>query len=48
MNHEQQYDTWSEHPIYRVQDWKHEVMNDDTRLGYWEWVEHQREADALP
>lgn len=29
--------------IYRIEDWKYEVSSDDTRLGYWEWVEHKKE-----
>lgn len=29
---------WGEHGLYPVDDWRHEVKNDDTRLGYWEWV----------
>lgn len=29
---------WGEHPLYPVQDWQHEVSNDDTRRGYWTWV----------
>jgi hypothetical protein len=37
---------WGEHPNYPVADWKHEIANDDTRLGYWDWVEHRlEEAD---
>lgn len=27
-----------EHPALPVADWKIEVENDDTRLGYWDWV----------
>lgn len=34
---------WSEDPEHPVADWKYEVANDDTRLGYWEWVGHQKE-----
>lgn len=30
--------TWDEHPVFLVSDWQYEVRNDDTRLGYWEWV----------
>lgn len=33
--------TWEEHVAYPVADWKYEVANDDTRLGYREWVEAQ-------
>jgi hypothetical protein len=32
-------DYWNdEDPDYPCDDWKYEVANDDTRLGYWEWV----------
>lgn len=27
-----------------LEDWKHEVANDDTKLGYEEWLEHKLEA----
>lgn len=37
---------WDEDPEYPVEDWKIEVDNDDTRLGYKEWVLHQRESQA--
>lgn len=29
---------WGEHRDYPAADWRYEVQNDDTRLGYWEWV----------
>ena len=29
---------WDDDPEYPVEDWKYEVSNDSTRLGYWEWV----------
>ena len=32
---------WGEHPKYPSSDWKYEVSNGDTRLGYWEWVGSQ-------
>lgn len=35
---------WTEDTQYPVADWRHEVANDDTRLGYLDWVKHQREA----
>lgn len=31
-------DPWAEHPDHPVADWQAEVANDDTRLGYWDWV----------
>jgi len=30
-----------------VSDWKYEVSNGDTKLGYAEWLEHQLEADEF-
>lgn len=32
--------------LYTVSDWKSEVENDDTVLGYAEWVQHQVEANS--
>lgn len=30
---------WAEEaPDHPIEDWQYEVANDDTRLGYWEWV----------
>lgn len=29
---------WEGIDRYPVEDWRYEVVNDDTRLGYWEWV----------
>lgn len=37
-------DPWSEDPEFPVADWQYEVQNNDTRLGYHEWVEHRKEA----
>ncbi len=34
---------WAEHVTWPVSDWKYEVDNDDTRLGYWDWVASQME-----
>ena len=34
-------------PLYTVSDWKWEVANDDTILGYSEWLEHKMEADDI-
>ena len=34
---------WDVHPDYPVEDWKEQVANDDTRLGYHEWVNHEIE-----
>jgi len=35
-------DYWGEHPEHLVSDWKREVAEDDTRLGYWAWVQRRR------
>ncbi len=32
-------DTWKEMEGHPKEDWLTEVANDDTTLGYWEWVE---------
>ena len=37
-------DPWEPDPDYPVEDWQHEVAANDTRLGYLDWVEHQREG----
>lgn len=44
--HEPERDPWGEDPEYPRKDWKHEVANDDTQLGYWDWVKHKKESDA--
>ena len=38
---------WEDDPEFPVEDWKYEVANGDTRLGYFEWVEHQRDAKKV-
>lgn len=40
----QERDFWGSDADFPVADWQYEVANDDTRLGYWEWVDAQREA----
>lgn len=30
---------WGEHPEILVEDWQYDVMENNTRLGYWEWVQ---------
>jgi hypothetical protein len=36
---------WNDVPEYPRSDWRYQVGNGDTNLGYWDWVEHQLEAD---
>lgn len=36
---------WGEHPDYSWDDWRLEVMNNDTRQGYWEWCYAQQHGD---
>ncbi len=36
---------WGAHPEFPVSDWQTEVENDDTRLGYWEWVSNEIEIN---
>ena len=33
--------------LHRVSDWKYEVANGDTVLGYAEWVRHKEEAEGI-
>lgn len=35
---------WEEDPTYPMEDWRYDVSHGDTLLGYWEWVEHQKET----
>ena len=44
---ELQEDVWAEDPVFSKWDWKHEVANDDTTLGLWEWVSHMREGQPI-
>lgn len=32
---------WGEEGLFPLDDWRIAVANDDTRLGYWDWVLHQ-------
>jgi len=32
------YGYWGEHPDAPISDWQFEVANNDTRVGYWDWV----------
>jgi len=32
---------------YPIEDWKYEVANGDTKLGYEEWVRRNEEADEI-
>ena len=36
---------WEPYPGHPVEDWRFEVANDDTRIGYWEWVEGRLEQE---
>lgn len=39
------FDYWGgENADWPVVDWKYDVANGDTRLGYWEWVEANKDA----
>ena len=41
----QEYGFWGSHPDYPDLEWQDEIVNGNTRLGYWRWVESQL-ADA--
>ena len=34
---------WGSDPDFPVGDWQYEVSNDETRQGYWEWVEQKKD-----
>lgn len=36
---------WDNDPDYPPEDWRYEVANGDTRLGYWDWVVNQKEQE---
>jgi hypothetical protein len=38
-------DDWVDDEEYPSMDWRYEVANEDTRLGYWEWVAAKREEE---
>lgn len=38
---------WQENTDYPVRDWQYEVTNDDTRLGYQDWVDHKIESEGI-
>lgn len=37
---------WDVDPEYPLESWKFNVLNDFTRLGYWDWVDMKREINA--
>jgi hypothetical protein len=39
---------WEDDPRFPAEDWKNEVVNGDTRLGYREWIEQQRAERMSP
>jgi hypothetical protein len=39
---------WHNDPHFPHKDWVAEVMNDETRLSYADWVEHQRDNTPAP
>lgn len=41
MNLEERFGHWGEHPDFPLSDWKQVVEDDNTRLGYWAWVENK-------
>lgn len=36
----------SDEETWPLEDWQYEVANGDTYLGYFEWIEHQKDADG--
>lgn len=38
------YEYWDSHPDFPVSDWRHEVADNNTRMGYWDWVRSEMES----
>ncbi len=38
---------WGELEGHDVADWRYEVANEDTKLGYWEWAANRIESGEL-
>ena len=36
-----EYNYWDEHDEYGLRDWIDDVVEEGTRLGYWDWVQAQ-------
>lgn len=39
-------DVWADDPDHPRELWQYEVGNGETTLGYWDWVQHQKEATS--
>lgn len=39
---------WAEHPNHPIAGWKYEVANDDTRLGYQQWIAAREDEGQEP
>jgi hypothetical protein len=37
---------WGSDSVFPIEGWQEEGSNDETRLGYWDWVLCQREQAA--
>jgi len=37
---------WENDPDFPIEDWQYQVANNDTRLGYTEWIASEREAQG--
>lgn len=48
----QNFGAWGEHPEWRRADWRHEVANNNTQRGYWDYVaaqlDEEQAATAVP
>ncbi len=38
-------DWWGEHPDWTREEWRLEIAERNTQLGYWDWVFHLIEAN---
>ena len=37
---------WGQHPMYTMALWQAEVLNSETRRGYWDWVACKLEEES--
>lgn len=38
------FDYWGSDPSNPWEEWRDEVINNETRRGYWDWVAYRREG----
>lgn len=39
-------ESWESHATFTMEDWRNEVAEGNTRMGYIEWLSHKLEAES--